>query len=299
MRSAAAGTVVLVVAVVALAGCGGPTSTGSSAAGSRSAGSAVLPSSSAAGPTVPAVEGITAEAVRLRTDEAIGGQVQVRLTDTGTAPFTVTAVAIDSPGFVPQPPTVVGTTYAPGQTIDLPTPFGAVDCAAGADPAAARLTVSRAGGPAEDLRVPLAGGTLALVHGEECAAAAVRKVVDISLTGLTGAPDGRTLTGTVVLSRRSAGDRVRVEALGRSVLMAPVVARELPAALQPADSELALPVTFGPATCDAHVLAETKKPFVFPLSIAVGNAAPVPVDLPVEDAQKAVLQQLVDRVCSG
>jgi hypothetical protein len=209
----------------------------------------------------------------------------------------VTEVAIDSPGFVPLPPTVVHTTYAPGQTIDLPTPFGAVDCAAGADPAAARLTISRAGGAAKDLRVPLAGGTLALVHREECAAAAVREVVDISLTGLAGAPDGRTLTGTVVLTRRTAGDRVQVQALGRSVLIAPVVDRKLPASLQPADSELALPVTFGLASCDPHVLAETKKPFVFALGIAVGNAAAVAVDLPVDDAQKAVLQQLVDRVC--
>ncbi|WP_175484127.1 hypothetical protein [Modestobacter sp. DSM 44400] len=50
----------------------------------------------------------------LRTDEAVGRQVQVRLTDTGTAPFTVTAVAIDSPGLVALPPTVVHTTFAPG-----------------------------------------------------------------------------------------------------------------------------------------------------------------------------------------
>ncbi|SDY50122.1 hypothetical protein SAMN05661080_03679 [Modestobacter sp. DSM 44400] len=54
------------------------------------------------------------EAVPLRTDEAVGRQVQVRLTDTGTAPFTVTAVAIDSPGLVALPPTVVHTTFAPG-----------------------------------------------------------------------------------------------------------------------------------------------------------------------------------------
>ena len=48
--------------------------------------------------------GIEAEAVRQRTDEAIGGQVQVRITDTGDEPFTVTSVALDSPGFEPLPP---------------------------------------------------------------------------------------------------------------------------------------------------------------------------------------------------
>ena len=38
--------------------------------------------------------GIAGEAVRLRTDEAVGGQVQVRLTATGDQPFTVVSVAL-------------------------------------------------------------------------------------------------------------------------------------------------------------------------------------------------------------
>jgi hypothetical protein len=65
---------------------------------------------------VPPVPGIEAEAVQLRTDEAVGGQVQVRITDTGGAPFTVTPVALDSPGFAPLPPTAVTAEYAPGRT---------------------------------------------------------------------------------------------------------------------------------------------------------------------------------------
>jgi hypothetical protein len=287
MRRATCGAVAAAVAVLALAGCGGGTS----------GDPATTAAATGAVPTVPAVPGISAEAVRLRTDEAVGGQVQVRLTDTGTAPFTVTAVAIESPAFAALPPTAVATTYAPGQTIDLPTPFGVVACAAPVEPAAARLTVSRDGGAPEELRVPLTGGTLAQVHDEECAAARVRAVVDIALTGLTEAPDGRSLTGAVLLSRRSGNDPVEVVALGRSVLLEPAVDRDLPVTLPPGRSELSLPVTVTPASCDPHVLAETKKPFVFPLSLAVGGADPVPVDLPVDEVQKGQLQQLVDRVC--
>jgi hypothetical protein len=275
-------------AALVLVGCG--------ASGPAASGTTPAPTS-VAGPAVPAVPGIAARAVRLRTDASVGGQVQVRLTDTGTAPFTVTAVAIDSPGFAPLPATAVDTTYRPGQTIDLPTPFGAVDCAAAADPAAARLTVVRDGGVPEELRVPLADGTLALIHGEECAVAGVAAVVDIVLTDLTSAPDGQSLTGTVLLSRRTGDDPVEVLALGRSVLLEPEVGRHLPATLRPGDDRLRLPLTVTPASCDPHVLAETKKPFVFPLSVAVDGADPVPVDLPVDDAQKALLQHLVDRVC--
>ncbi len=67
--------------------------------------------------------GIEAEIVRLRTDEAIGGQVQVRLTDTGDTPFTVTAVALRSPGFAPEPPTAITAGFAPGR---VDRPAGAV-----------------------------------------------------------------------------------------------------------------------------------------------------------------------------
>jgi hypothetical protein len=250
---------------------------------------------SAPGPEAPAVPGIAAEAVRLRTDEAVGGRVQVRVTNTGTAPFTVTSVVIESPGSAPLPPTAVSATYAPRQTIDLPTPVGTAVCRAEPEPAVARLTLTRPDGAVEELRVPLTGDALARVHREECAVAALAEVVDVSLADL--APDGQHLTGTVVLTRRSGNEPVEVTALARSVLVDPVLTDELPVVLPPDEAELRLPVTFRLASCDPHVLAETKKPFVFPLTVVVGERAGVPVDLPVDDGQRAMLQELVDRVC--
>lgn len=273
------------------------------ACGQGAAPSSVPPSSAgpplsppgATAPQVPAVPGIEAEAVRLRTDEAVGGRVQVRITNTGTAPFTVTAVVIDSPGSAPVPAPGTSATYAPGQTIDLPTPVGAAVCDAATEPAAARLTVVRPDGAVEELRVPLAGDGLARVHREECAVAAVAEVVEVALTDLTA--DGDRLSGAVVLTRRSGDEPVEVTALARSVLVEPVPADELPVALTPDRAELRLPVTFEPATCDPHVLAEAKKPYVFPLTVVVGEREAVPVDLPVDDGQRAMLQELVDRVC--
>jgi hypothetical protein len=260
-----------------------------------SAGPPTSPAVSA--PSPAAVPGIEAEAVRLRTDEALGGQLQVRVTDTGTTPFTVTSVAIDSPGFAPLPATDVSATYAPRQTIDLPTPFGAAQCVAAPEPAAARLTVVRPDGEVQELRVPLTGGTLARVHAEECAAAALAEVVGLALADLGPTPDGRRLTGAVLVTRRGGDEPVEVTALARSVLVEPVLEDELPVVLAPDEDELRLPVTFRPVTCDPHVLAETKKPFVFPLTVVVGESDDVAVDLPVDDAQRAALQDLVDRVC--
>jgi hypothetical protein len=291
MRGAARAAATLVAGTALAAGCG---------AGGSSSSPAASPGSSAAAsvPAVPAVPGIEAEAVRLRTDEAVGGRVQVRVTNTGTAPFTVTAVAIDSPGFAVLPTTAKDTVVDPGRTIDLPTPFGAVECGDAPDPSAARLSVVRAGEPPEELRVPLGGGTLARVHGEECAVAAVTSVVGIELTELAGPPDGDEVDGEVVLTRRAGDDPVEVSALARSVLIEVRLADELPVTLAPGEGELRLPVSFGLASCEPHVLAETKQPFVFPLSVAVGEGEPVAVDLPVGDAQRAALQELVARVCT-
>ncbi|MCW2582629.1 MAG: hypothetical protein JWQ53_1419 [Klenkia sp.] len=241
-------------------------------------------------PSLPPVDGLTGEVVRLRTDEAVGGQVQVRLT--ATEPLTVTALALQSPAFAGRPATAEATDYRPGQTIDLPVPFGAVDCARPVEPVAARVTVTR-GGVSEDLVVPLAGDALATVAAEECAVAQFAAAVTLEVRGLTDGPDD--VRGDVVLTRVTGHDEdVVVTALGRSVLLEPVTPTDLPATL--GDDELVLPLRITLATCESHVLAEAKKPFAFPLRVQVGETEAVP-DLPLSDAQRAQLQELVDRVC--
>lgn len=277
-----AGPALLALVALVVAGCGGPTAESSPA-----------PSSEAA-PTIPAVSGIEAEAVRLRTDEPLGDQVQVRITDTGEEPFTVTAVALDSPGFAPLPPREVSTEYAPGRTIDLPMRFGAPRCDVPAEPAAARLTVVRPDGSTEDLRVPLAAEILTRIHGEDCAVLALAEVVTVEVTGLLDGDDA--VTADLAVTRRSGDEPVTVTRVGRSVLI-DVAVRELPLELPDDGDEARTPVVFTPATCEPHVLAETKKPFVFPVEVTVGDDDPVVMDLPVDEALRRGLQRLVERVC--
>lgn len=284
MRRIAAGLVL----ALAVAGCG-----------SEPSPEAAAPPPSSAEPspvaTLPAVPGIEAEAVQQRTDAAIGGQVQVRITDTGAEPFAVVSVQLDSPGFASVPAKPVTARYAPGQTIDLPTPFGAVDCSVGVDPVGARVTVLRPDATTEELLLPLAGDTMARVHGAECAVADVLAVVGITVDDLADA--GSTMTGEVVLARREGREPVEVSRLGGSVVLEPLPDDDLPVTLAAGEQELRIPVTFDAARCDPHALAETKKPFVFPLAVTVGDGDPVPVPLPLTDAHKAQLQGLLDRVC--
>jgi hypothetical protein len=167
-------------------------------------------------------------------------------------------------------------------------------CAAAPQPAAALLSVTRPDGAVEQLRVPLSADTLDLVHGELCAVEAVEAVVSVRVADLQDVPEGTT--GTVQLTRTGADDRpVTVARLGRSVLVA--ADAQLPVELATGQPALSVPVTFRPASCDPHVLAETKKPYVFALDVSVGGTAEVPVDLPLDDAQKGVLAAMVERVC--
>ena len=270
-------------AVAALpAACAGPPAGPSSEASSSSAEPAA------------AVPGIEAEIVRLRTDEAVGGQVQVRLTDTGDTPFTVTAVVLRSPGFAPEPPKTVTAEYAPGRVIDLPVPFGDPVCDTAPVPAVAELTVVRPDGAVEQLHVPATADVLELIHAEECDVQAVTAVVDVAVTDLHD--DGDDLTGSLTLTRRKGTEPVSARRLSRSVLIDATA--ELPLELDGDEHSASATVSFTPATCDPHVLSETKKPYVFPLSVAVGKDDEVPVDLPLDQAARGLLAALVQRVCA-
>lgn len=281
------------LAVLLCAACGGAPA--SSASPSSAASSPAAPSSSLTpGPAVAPVDGIEAEAVQLRTDAAVGGQVQVRVTDTGAEPFTVTSVAIDSPAFAPLPDVPVTAAYAPGQTIDLPTPFGEVVCDRAAEPAAARLTVVRPDGRSEVLRVPLAAADLTGIHADACAARAALAVAGVAVTGL--AVDGESAAGSLVLTRAADDDRaVTLTRLEGNVLYD--AGTDLPRTLDDAAATLAVPLEFTMARCDPHALAETKQPYRFVLGMQVGEDAEVTVDLPLDPAQRDVLAELVDAAC--
>jgi hypothetical protein len=163
-----------------------------------------------------------------------------------------------------------------------------------AEPAAARLTVVRPDGTTEDLQVPLAAEIMTRIHQEECAVLALLEVVSVDVVGLADEEDA--VTGRIELIRRDGDDPVTVTRVGRSVIL-DATADELPAQMAADEDEFSTPIRFTSATCDPHALAETKKPFVFPLEVTVGDQEPVVLDLPVDDELRTRLEDLVDRVC--
>jgi hypothetical protein len=119
-------------------------------------------------------------------------------------------------------------------------------------------------------------------------------VVDIAVTDLHD--DGDALTGSLTLTRRKGAEPITATRLGRSVLIEPTAA--LPLDLSGGAASASAPVSFRPATCDPHVLSETKKPYVFPLSVVVAKDGEVPVDLPLDQSARELLAALVQRVCA-
>ncbi|MGY1747591.1 hypothetical protein [Blastococcus sp. SYSU D00695] len=289
-RTALAG---VAAAVLACASCGA--GDGAPPAGAESSGSPATTTPLRTGPPVPPVPGISAQAVEYRTDRAAGGQVQVTVTDTGDRPFTVTSVAIDSPGFAPLPAVPVTAAFVPGRRTDLPTPYGDPVCDTAAEPAAARLTVVRPSGAVEELRVPMAAESLAAVHTRLCAAAAVQALVAVTVADLV--PDGDALTGRLVLHRSGDGEEaVTAVRLEGSVLY--TARAELPLELAAGREEASAPVAFTTARCDPHALAETKQPYLMPLAVTVDDGTAVTLDLPLDDSQREQLRQLTARTCT-
>jgi len=303
--------IALLLGVLAvLSGCSaaaGPAVSDASAGASASDGP-----TSAASPTAPvatpAVAGMRAVAVRLRTDVAIGGQFQTRITNTGSEQFSVLAVRLDSPGFEPLPLAGRLATYQPGATIDLPTGYGPARCGAGiaVDPAYTAIQLQRPDGGMEEVRVPLEApdDIIDRIHTEECHLLALAAAVKVSLGGFTlvEADGDAALQADITLIRGDNTEEIALTELRGSVVfdVSFAEASDPPPAMATEEGELVVPVVLRMTGrgCDAHVLGETKQPFLFPYFVAFDGGQPQYGILDVSPDQRDALWSYVDVACA-
>lgn len=262
-----------------------------------------------AGPiATPAVPGMRALAIRLRTDLAVGGQFQTRITNTGSEPFKVVAVSLDSPGFQRLPFAGRLAMFNPGATIDLPTRYGEVVCGEdiGVDPVFAAVQLQRPDGAIEEVRIPLEApdDIIDIIHSEECHALALAATVDVSLGGdfTTTEVDGQTVVeATITLTRRDNTEEITLSELRGSVVLYLLFADEDASAAMPSDeSQLEVPILFSitARTCDGHVLSETKQPFLFPFWLTFDGGDPQYGILDVSPEQRDLLWAYIREVCA-
>ena len=296
----------VIAALSVLSGCAGTDAPAGSAGRSSEA------SANAAEPTAPvatpAVPGMAALAVRLRTDVAVGGQFQTRFSNTGSEPFTVVGVSLDSPGFERLPFGGRPGRFQQGATIDLPTGYGAALCGEGigVDPAYVAVQVQHPDGRMQEARVPLEApdDILDRIHTEECHLLALAAAVDVSLGGFTledvdGSP---VLQTDITLTRGENAEQIALVELRGSVVFDVSFAdpSDPPSAMVTAESEnvVAVAVRMTGRGCDAHVLGETKQPFLFPFYVTFDGGEPQYGVLNVSQEQRDALWDYVEVACA-
>ena len=296
---------ILVVLTLASACGAAPDPNGTADRTSDAAADSVQPTAPVATPAVP---GMRARAVRLRTDVAIGGQFQTRLSNTGTETFTVVGIRLDSPGFEQLPFAGRPGRFQRGATIDLPTAYGAALCGdgIGVDPAYAAVQVQRPDGLIEEARVPIEApdDILDRIHSEECHLIELAAAVGVTLGGFTLAQDDGepVMQADITLTRGDNSEEIALSELRGSVVWDASFAEpdEPPPSMAPQDSELAVPVVVRMTGrgCDAHVLSETKQPFLFVFFATFDGGEPQYGLLNVSDEQRNALWDYVEVACA-
>lgn len=213
----------------------------------------------------------------------------------------VDRIDLDAAGFDPDPAVDVAAEVPAGGQVDVRVPYGELRCAEEREGTedAALLDVQDAGGTPHELRLELApDGVLDRLHLRECADQVLREDVDVSLAA-TWVRDGSALTGALVLQRRSGEAPVTVVEPGGNVIFTvrPVVAATPMGRLAADAAALELPVRITATRCDVHAFADSKRSYVLPFYVALGDGEPQLVTLTADTALQRQLDRLALDTC--
>ncbi|MCW2715442.1 MAG: hypothetical protein JWN88_2489 [Frankiales bacterium] len=223
----------------------------------------------------------------------------LQVTVTASRPMHVRAVALAAPGFATLPPAPADVGLSPGSRVDLPVPYGAVEC--GRSPGRASATLSLADAPS--MTVELADdGLLARLHSAECAEQEL--LSQVALTVGTGweeqVRDGRpVLVGVLTLDRRTPGRRVVVDTLGANIVYS---VRGVPdnkplLVLEPTAPSASVVLELTPTRCDPHALAESKATSLLLVHVGLDDAEPRRITVTPDPASRLVLEEFAVRGC--
>lgn len=252
-----------------------------------------------AAPAVPPGD-VRADATQTRFDEVAVRRFEITVTNVGSAPFTVSAVRLASPGFAPAEVLPREDEFPPGIRYDLPALYGEPRCGTPPTPATAVVQVRRSGGPVATLRVPLHSedGLLRSLQAAECDRLELARQVDVRLADAV--QDGPLARAVVRVRRLTTTSAVAVTELRDSKLFAFTVAGPaLPAVLPAGAPALDVPVTVTAAACYGHLLADVKQPYLFPVFLRFDGGPARYVELATDEAQQATLQAVLRTACAG
>ncbi len=212
------------------------------------------------------------------------------LENEGDATVPVTSIQLDSPLFEPVDPSVRDTELAPGQGLLMPLRYGDAACDVEA-PVDQTVVVDVDG---DEVGVPLAqdpDGVVDDLHTTECTDAAIRARVDIGFGDEWALGRPFTARGLLEIEARRDGVATEVEAVEGNVIFG--IEAPLPTMPGLGIEVGALPVTVSADRCDRHALIESKRTFIFRITVAVDGEPPFPLDIEAEGRTREVLEGLL------
>jgi hypothetical protein len=241
-----------------------------------------------------------------RVDE-VRRTVEVAMNNYGPAKVTVEQIELQSPSFHGAGPVQVDAPLPPGGLrVDVPIPYGTGVCT-GDDlkPRSAAsqvaLRVRTEDGRSQEIRLPLPATDPMLdqLLALDCRQAYLDRRVTLAFGPWSARPKGR-LAGTVVVTRKDFPGTITLQEFAGSILLrvAPAPRGERTAkpygVLKPGANELRIPVVVDGDRCTPHVLAEIKKPYVFPAFVRLDGGEPLYTELPITDAERTAFKPVID-----
>ena len=280
------------------------TTTSAGTAPATTATPATPPATSAPSPTESTTQPqgpITVDAYQVRSDEAVGGQFQVQVTNTGDEEFTVVGVRLQSPGSNSSSSSHDRRCSASGSAPTSPPNTGPSSATSTWPPSGAGLQIQRPDGRDEEIDLPFQSlYVLDRIHRRECAAQAFAEAVDMHLGPMEVATSGdrSVMSTTLVLERRGSDEAIVVDDTRGSVLITPILTSSTGRELAVGAEQVDMPYEFETRSCMPHLLADVKKPFDFTVYVRIGDAEQQAVALETSQAERDQLWDYVLDFCA-
>jgi hypothetical protein len=249
----------------------------------------------------PAELELSATLEQWRADE-VARVVQLAVGNRSGAAVQVDRLQLVTPGFEPVPVAVVDHRVPVGPRVDLPVRYGAARCGplpGGRTEVVARIRTDEHDEPRTvRFRFPDREPLLERLRVAECDQRALAEVVQVELADLERTGD--LLRGQVRLQRRVEGARVTLVAVGGTVIfgLRAVPPRGPPLVrLEPGTDEVAGDVEITADRCDPHALIESKKTYVFPMHLQLGDGEPRYIPVEPRGRTRELLAMLIQDVC--
>jgi len=233
--------------------------------------------------------------------------VEISMSNAGPAPITVEQVELQAPSFTGVGRVRVDATLpVGGLRVDVPVGYGTGICRGDAleprsNPAHVRFTVRTEDGRTRNVRLPLPDPEPMLdkLLAADCRQAFLDRQATFTFGPWTQLPKGQ-VSGTVVIKRAGFRGTVTLREFAGSILLevlpTPLRGRTPKpyGVLETGMSELRIPIVVTGDRCTPHVLAEIKKPYVFPAFVGLDGGEPLYTELTVTAADRAAFEPVID-----